>query len=204
MFIERLIVGNMESNAYIVADEDTTEAIVIDPGGSAEKILKALEEKELDLKLIINTHGHIDHIAANEKILAETNAQLLVHEADANFLTNPELNLSSFMAEKLISPAADRVLEAGGEINCGEISLEVIHTPGHTKGSICLLGADVLFSGDTLFARGVGRTDLPTGSRSKLNQSLEKIVELDDEIMVYPGHGPSATLAEVKENNPYL
>lgn len=205
MFIERLVVGNMDANSYIVAAEDTNEALVIDPGGSVEKILNLLKEHDLNVKYIVNTHGHIDHIAANEKLLAETNAQLLIHEADANFLEEPELNLSAFMgAENVISPTADRLLKSGEKINCGEINLEVLHTPGHTKGSICLLGEEVLLSGDTLFARGVGRTDFPTGSRQELNESLSKIMELDLKLRIYPGHGPTATLAEVKENNPYL
>lgn len=205
MFIERLLVGNMEANSYIVADEDIKEAVVIDPGGSADKILNVLQQNNFTLEYIINTHGHIDHIAANKKISAETGAQLLIHEADADFLQNPELNLSSIMgAQKIISPAADKTLKSGSEIDCGAINLKVLHTPGHTKGSICLLGDNVLFSGDTLFYRGVGRTDLPTGSQQDLKESLTQLVELDDELTIYPGHGPTATLAEVKEINPYI
>ena len=205
MFIERLLVGNMEANSYIVADEDTKEAVVIDPGGSAEKILNVLEQNNLNVKHVINTHGHVDHIAANEKIMAETEAQLLIHEADADFLQEPELNLSSFMgAQNIISPAADKTLQAGSQIDCGAINLEVLHTPGHTKGSICLLGDNLLFSGDTLFSRGVGRTDLPTGSRQQLNQSLTQLLELSAELKIYPGHGPATTLAELKEINPYI
>ena len=205
MFIEKLIVGQMEANSYIAADEDSGAALVIDPGGSAEKILTALENHSLDLRYIVNTHGHIDHIAANEKILAETEAQLLIHKADADFLKNAELNLSSFIgAQDMTFGAADKTLESGAEIECGTVKLQVLHTPGHTTGSICLLGADVLFSGDTLFSTGVGRTDLPTGSREELNKSLAKLKELDDDLTVYPGHGPAATLGEIRENNPYI
>ena len=205
MFIEKLTVGNMESNSYIAADEESDEAIVIDPGGSADKILKVLAAEGLTLKYVVNTHGHVDHIAANEKILTAAQAQLLIHRSEASFLTNADLNLSSFMsAEKVISPQADKTLEEGEKVKFGEIELEVLHTPGHTKGSICLIGDGVLFSGDTLFAKGVGRTDLPTGAREKLDQSLTKLKRLNDKLRVYPGHGPTATLAEIKENNPYM
>ncbi|MFO7819403.1 MAG: MBL fold metallo-hydrolase [Halanaerobacter sp.] len=205
MFIEKLVVGEMGANSYIVADEDSGGALVIDPGGSAEKILTVLENHGLNLRYVVNTHGHIDHIAANKKILTETGAQLLIHKADANFLKNDELNLSSLIgAQDMTFGAADKTLESGVEIECGTVKLEVLHTPGHTKGSICLLGVDVLFSGDTLFSSGVGRTDLPTGSRERLNKSLAKLKELNDDLTVYPGHGPAATLGEIKENNPYI
>ena len=205
MFIEKLTVGNMESNSYIVADRESAEAIVIDPGGEAKKILEVLTMQDLTLKYVVNTHGHIDHIAANEEILTATNAQLLIHKSEADFLDNADLNLSSFMGTKeVLSPQADKTLDAKAKIEFGEFELKVLYTPGHTKGSICLLGDEVLFSGDTLFAKGVGRTDLPTGSRAELNQSLTKLKELNDKIKVYPGHGPTATLAEIKDNNPYM
>lgn len=205
MFIEKMVVGEMDANCYVLADENTDEALVIDPGGSADQILDLIQENNWDIKYVVNTHGHIDHIAANKKILEQSNAQLLIHRADANFLEDSELNLSAFVGgPQLQSPVADQLLESGSQISCGSFDLEVLHTPGHTRGSICLLGANQIFSGDTLFSKGIGRTDLATGSREELDQSLAEIIKLKDELMVFPGHGAAATLAEIKQINPYI
>ncbi|MGM0368795.1 MAG: MBL fold metallo-hydrolase [Bacillota bacterium] len=205
MFIEKLVVGEMDANCYILADEDTTEGIVIDPGGSADKIMDVIQKNNLDIKYVVNTHGHIDHIAANKEIIEATTAPLLIHQADANFLKDSELNLSAFLSSSPIDiPSADELLEAGSRISFGQFDLEVLHTPGHTKGSICLVGDNYLFSGDTLFCNGIGRTDLATGSRKNLNQSLIEIARLKQGLTVYPGHGSAATLAEIQEVNPYI
>jgi len=205
MFIEKLVVGDMDANCYILADEDTTEGVVIDPGGSADKIMDAIQNNNLDIKYVVNTHGHIDHIAANKRIMEVTTAPLLIHRADSGFLEDPKLNLSAFVGgPPLELPAADELLEAGSQISFGQFNLEVLHTPGHTRGSICLVGDNCLFSGDTLFTQGIGRTDLATGSRDKLNQSLVEIVKLPENLTVYPGHGSTATLAQIKASNPYI
>jgi glyoxylase-like metal-dependent hydrolase (beta-lactamase superfamily II) len=205
MKVDRLVVGAMEVNCYLVIDEETKQAAVIDPGAQADKILDAIEAKELDVQYVINTHGHIDHIAANPEILTATGSQLLIHEEDADFLTNPELNLSVQVGQgSFTSPAADRLLTAGDKVEWGEISLEVICTPVLSPGGLCLIGEGVIFSGDTLFAMGVGRTDFPQGSQEKLNQSLDKISTYGDDLKLYPGHGPTSTLGKVKNQNIYL
>ncbi|MGM0501702.1 MAG: MBL fold metallo-hydrolase [Bacillota bacterium] len=205
MLIEKLVVGDMEANCYIVADKETAEAVIIDPGGSSDKIISSIKENDLTIKYVVNTHGHIDHMKANEEIINVTAAQLLIHKEDAAFLKAGNLNLSNFVGGKeVVSPAADRMLEDGSVIKFGNIELKVLHTPGHTAGSICLLGSDVLFSGDTLFFGGVGRTDFPTGSRQDLDKSLRELTKLDHKLKVYPGHGPIGVLTEIKKNNPYI
>ncbi|GAB6100323.1 MBL fold metallo-hydrolase [Halanaerocella petrolearia] len=207
MIVKRLVVGQLDVNCYLVADEKTDKVIVIDPGAQASQILQMIKEKEWQLEYIINTHGHADHIAANKELLTETEAELLIHQADSDFLQNSELNLSAYIgnpSQKIKSPQADNLLVEGDLIESGNLTFEVIHTPGHTPGSISLKSAEGLFSGDTVFARGVGRTDFPHGSSKDLKISVNKLVSLPPELKLYPGHGPTYTLEEVKSNNPYL
>ncbi|AGB41758.1 Zn-dependent hydrolase, glyoxylase [Halobacteroides halobius DSM 5150] len=207
MLIKRIVVGNLKVNCYLVIDEDTKKAIIIDPGANKEAILEKVNEQNLTVKYIINTHVHADHIGANKYLLEETGAKLLVHKADAEFLQDPKLNLSAYIddpQEKIISPVADKLLVAGDKIECGNLTFEVVHTPGHTPGSICLKSKQILFSGDTLFARGVGRTDFPQGSSPDLKNSLQKITQFDLNLKLYPGHGPTTTLEKAKKNNPYI
>ena len=183
MQIKRLIVGKLETNCYLVISKNEPrsretslrgEVGVIDPGGEAEKILKEIRDIKAVLKYIINTHCHFDHTSANEKIRKETGAKILIHRAEKNF----------------INFEADRFLEEGDEIRIGDIILKVLHTPGHTRGSICLIGENLVFTGDILFKDGYGRTDLPEGSQKDLEKSLEKLSKLlKPGIIVYPGHG---------------
>ncbi|OCL25143.1 MBL fold metallo-hydrolase [Orenia metallireducens] len=207
MFIKRLAVGALSVNCYIVADEESKEAVVIDPGAQAKAILKVINDNNLKVKYVINTHGHNDHIAANSQLLEETDAQLLIHKDDAEFLQNSELNLSFFigeMGQQLECPKADRLLEDGEEIECGSLVFSVIHTPGHTPGSICLKLENILFTGDTIFARGVGRTDFPMGSYSALRKSIERILEFKEDLKICPGHGPESTLNRARSENSYI
>ena len=172
MEIKHLIVGELETNCYLLISEN--ELGIIDPGGDADKILKEIREIKAEAKYIVNTHCHPDHILANEKIRKETGAKILIHEAEKDF----------------INFEADRFLEDGDEIKIGESILKVLHTPGHTKGSICLLEMSSAFTGDTLFKDGYGRTDLPGGSQKDMEESLEKLSKLlKPGTMVYPGHG---------------
>ncbi len=174
MQIKRLIVGELATNCYLLVSGE--EAAVIDPGGEAEKILQEIKSIGAKLKYIINTHYHSDHTLANEKIREETEAEILIHEAEKDF----------------IDFKVNRFLKEGDEIKIGTespIVLKVIHTPGHTKGSICLLGDDFIFTGDTLFKEGFGRTDLPGGSEEELENSLERLKNLlKPGILIYPGH----------------
>ena len=172
MEIKRLIVGELETNCYLVISKN--ELVIIDPGGEAEKILEEIRKTKAESKYIINTHCHFDHILANEEIRKETGVKILIHKAEKEF----------------INFEADRFLEEGDEIKIGDIILKVLHTPGHTRGSICLIGENFIFTGDTLFKEGYGRTDLPGGSQKDLEESLERLSKLlKPGITVYPGHG---------------
>jgi len=207
MFIKRLVVGVLETNCYLISCKKTKIAAVIDPGGEDEVdlILNLLQKNNFDLKYIINTHGHIDHIAGNKTLKAKTEALLLIHRLDADMLVNANKNFSSFMGKEICSPHADKLLEEGDEISLGTLNLIVIHTPGHTLGGISLVSNNIVFTGDTLFAGGIGRTDLPGGSYQDLIKSIkEKLLILGDDKIIYPGHGPDSTIGEERRTNPYL
>lgn len=204
MQVKRLVVGALGVNCYIVYDE-AKEAAVIDPGDDGERILEFIQENELKIKYIINTHAHADHIGANNTVKEQTGAQLLISAADAPWLENPNYNLSAFMGQSIISCGADVILKEGDTIRFGNIELRVLETPGHTPGGICLWGDGVLFSGDTLFSGSIGRCDFPFGSMEQLITSLKaKISDLPPATKVYPGHGPATTIGDELAMNPYL
>ena len=201
MILKTIIAGSMGANCYILGCESSKEAIIIDPGGDYQKIIACLEEQGLEPKIIINTHGHLDHIGANDKF----NLPIYIHELDAEYLTEPVKNLSALFGPPYTSPAASRLLKDGDKIELGEISLEVIHTPGHSPGGICLKTDDIIFTGDTLFCGGIGRTDFPAASEKEIIKSIkEKIFTLDDRVIIYPGHGPCSTVGREKRENPFL
>lgn len=201
--VYRLIVGFMESNCYIINEGE--EAIIIDPGGEGELILDKLNELKTKVIYIVNTHGHMDHIGANKIIKDNTGAKILIHKKDAKMLTDGWLNLSAVFYEETVSYPADRLLEDGDDIEISNLKLKVIHTPGHTKGGICLLGDRFVFTGDTLFASGIGRTDFPGGSYKTLIDSITNhLLVLEETTIIYPGHGDSSTIGREKANNPFL
>lgn len=207
LIIERVVVGPFQTNCYIVGDETTKEGIVIDPGGDAGLILEARQRLDLKVKLVVNTHGHVDHITANREVLEELHAPLAIHPDDAVMLTNPLRSFALFMGKVRPSPAADVSLEEGATIELGSTRLEVLHTPGHSAGSVSLWcsEAKVVFSGDVLFNQGIGRTDFPGGSYRVLLQSIrEKLFTLPAETVVYPGHGPQTTIGFERTHNPFL
>lgn len=205
MLLHILGVGQLGTNCYILGCEETKEALVIDPGAEASRILQWLDDKGLKAKYIVNTHGHIDHIGANDEIREATGAKLLIHREDAEMLVDPKKNLSVFVGPAISLKAADETLEHGDSIKVGNIKLEVMHTPGHSLGGISLKFDGVLFSGDTLFAEGVGRSDFPGGCHETLLASIKReLFTLPDETKVYPGHGPSTTIGYEKENNPFF
>jgi len=172
MEIKQLIVGELDTNCYLLISEG--ELAVIDPGGDSDKILEEIQKSKAKTKYIINTHCHPDHISGNEKIKKETAAEVLIHEKEKDF----------------IAFQADRFLKEGDKIKIGDIVLKVLNTPGHTRGSICLLGDNFIFTGDTLFKEGYGRTDLPGGSQREMEDSLRKLSEiLKPGMIIYPGHG---------------
>ncbi len=204
MRYKMVIVGGLETNCYLVYCPGTKECAVVDPGADAEKIYPVIAEEGLRPTLLINTHGHIDHIGANRNIMDKYGVPLLIHAADKDLLGRMQnLELSLFLGAQ-DSPPADRLLADGDEIVIGNGKLLVLHTPGHTPGSIGLLGDGFLLSGDTLFFEGVGRTDLPGGDQRKLEASIrDKLMVLPDDIVVLPGHGPLTTIGRERPANIY-
>lgn len=205
LYVRSLVVSPYGTNCYLVGSEKP-DAVVIDPGGDGDLILDAADAEGLRITAIVNTHGHGDHIGANADLKDRFGCPVLIHEADAGFLTDPEVNLSAWLgAEPVISPAADRLLHEGDEIEVGAAAFRVIHTAGHTPGGICLYTEGHLFAGDTLFAGSIGRTDFPGGSMDQLIRGIrEKLLVLPDDTVVYPGHGPATTIGAEKTGNPYL
>ncbi|MCX5679564.1 MAG: MBL fold metallo-hydrolase [Candidatus Omnitrophica bacterium] len=199
--IKRFVTGPIETNCYVVWDTSTNDACLIDPGGDAEKIKDFLEDNGLRLDFIINTHGHGDHIAANSYF----RVPIYIHEFDKDFLLDPGKNLSGAFLFPFVSPAASRILKDGDTVKLGTLTMEVMHTPGHTPGSISIALDDVVFTGDTLFAGGVGRTDFEYGSEDALIKSIcQKLMPLADDIIIYPGHGPESTIGEERSSNPFI
>lgn len=202
--IQSFAVMPFDENCYVVSD-DTGEGVVIDPGGMAKEILAYIREAKIDLKAVLNTHGHCDHIGANDAIRDATEAPLYIHKEDAAMISDMRLNLSAFMGFKVISRPAENLLSEGDKISFGQSELEVIHTPGHTKGGVCFVGDGVAFTGDTLFAGSVGRSDFPGGSEVELIGNIKKkLLALPDETKVYSGHGPSSEIGWERKCNPYL
>lgn len=199
---ETLIVGSLETNCYLVNCPETLECAIVDPGAEAEEIFRMVAHKGLKPKVILNTHGHIDHIGANKDVKERFGIPLCIHSADSSMLGSVlQSEMGIFLGAK-DSPPADRFFNDGERIKIGKSSLKVIHTPGHSPGSVSFLGDGFLLSGDTLFCGGVGRTDLPGGSWSQIVDSIKnKILTMPDEMIVLPGHGPQTTVGLEKSSN---
>ena len=205
MILDTLPTGPLEVNCYIVGCKKTRKAAVIDPGGDAEKILERLKQHELDLVTIINTHGHFDHIGGNRELMEATSAELLIHQDDRQLLDYAQEHAAAYGLQTEASPPPTRELVGDEKLSVGALSLQVIHTPGHSPGGICLYVDDCLLVGDTLFAGSIGRTDLPGGDHQLLIAGIkEKLLPLPETTRVCPGHGPMTTIGEEKQYNPFL
>ncbi len=207
MILEKLVVGDLQTNCYVVGDETTLDGLVIDPGGDADEILKVVERRKLRIKHVVDTHGHFDHILANRQVMEATHAPLAIHPDDAAMLTNPLRSFSAFMGKLQPSPPATVLLEEGQVLEIGSIKLRVLHTPGHSPGSISLWCPEekLVFSGDALFNMGIGRTDFPGGSFKILAKSIqEQLFTLPDDTVVYSGHGPETTIGFERAHNPFV
>lgn len=199
-------VGPLACNCYVVGDPVTRHAIVIDPGGEAEELASALAEAGLTVTAIVATHAHFDHILAAAELRAQTGAPFYLHAADRPVLDWFQASGMMFLGLELSPPPeVDTALDEGDSLRAGSVELEVIHTPGHSPGSISLVTREAVFSGDTLFAGSVGRTDLPGGdARTLLDAVKHKLFTLDPGLPVYPGHGPPTSLHEEQRSNPFV
>ena len=207
MFFETVVVGPLGVNCFVLGCEETKEGIVVDPGADADRVLAVVKRLGLTIGQVINTHGHFDHVGGNRRLIEATGAKLLIHEADAYFLSRAVDVAAAYGLATENSPAPDGFLQDGMVITFGTHQLKVLHTPGHTPGGCCLYleSEGKVITGDTLFADGVGRTDFPGSSHQALIDSIrDQLMTLPDETRAYPGHGPSTTIGHERLHNPYI
>lgn len=204
--IRSISVGKLFTNVYLVFDSESREGILIDPGDEAERIMELVNRLGVDVEAIYLTHGHFDHLLAVRDLKADLNCKLYLHPADREILPLVPHDARYFLGRDVPPPPKpDEWLIDGQSIKVGRYYGKVIHTPGHTPGSVCFLFRDIIFTGDTLFAGSIGRTDLPGGSLESLLSSLKnKVLKLPDDFVIYPGHGPSSTIGVERRLNPFI
>jgi len=204
MLVERFSVGALEVNCWVVADSGTREAMIVDPGDEPDRIGDWVEEKKLKVKYLVCTHTHFDHVGGLPELKESTGAEIVIHKAELPIYERAAemARLWGFQLESL--PKPDRFVAEGDILALGSLSFQVWHTPGHSPGGICLVGKEEVFTGDSLFAGSIGRTDLPGGSYELLMRSLHRLSTLPDEMKVYAGHGPASRIGREKETNPFL
>ena len=201
-----ITVGDFQENCYLYACPQTREAVIIDPGDEAEKILNTIKELELLPKYILNTHGHIDHIMAIDAVSEVYPVPLAIHPDDVYMYTDERMAQRFGLAGPLVRRKPDILLQEGDRITFGTLTLEVLHTPGHTRGGVCFISRPYcIFSGDTLFYRSIGRTDLEGGDYNQIVASIrQKLYRLEDDLVVFPGHGQPTTILEEKHENSFV
>jgi glyoxylase-like metal-dependent hydrolase (beta-lactamase superfamily II) len=208
MLIKSMTVGNMAVCCYIVACDETREGMIIDPGGNEEDVLVMCEREKVHVKYIVNTHGHPDHVCGNARLKKATGAKIVMHEEDAAFIAKPDVEQFFSVFGLQSSPPVDMTVKDGDTITVGTVSFDVIHTPGHTPGGMCLYSPPNVFTGDTLFVGGVGRTDFPGGDHVALVQSIQKrLLTLPSDTVVWPGHGyggQNSTIGAERSCNPFV
>ncbi|MFP4344503.1 MAG: MBL fold metallo-hydrolase [Anaerolineales bacterium] len=203
--IIRLPIGMLESNTYLIYDDQSHLGAIVDPGGETERLFEEIRRRGVEIRYLLNTHAHFDHITANAQVLSKYEVPLALHPADRELLLRGG-GAARWNIDYLPSPEPEIELTDGRRLLLGALEIESIHTPGHTPGSVCLYipAADALITGDTLFPGSVGRTDLPGGDARQLTASLRRLLELPGETTLYPGHGPTTTLERERRTNPWL
>jgi len=201
MFIKKFVVGPLECNCYLIVDEHSKEALVIDPGDEPDRIIDFIHENSLHIKHIVCTHAHFDHVGALSDIKQETGASIIIHQEEQEIYRNTreQAVLWGFEVDDL--PEPDMFVSEGSELEIGGLRFKILHTPGHSPGGICLFGEGVLITGDTLFAGSVGRTDLFGGKLDTLKDSFKRLMSLPDQTEILPGHGPETTIGKEKKEN---
>lgn len=205
MIVQRMVLGELQTNCWLAGDDAGGPLVVIDPAGDAPELLEAIGGRRV--ALVVLTHGHFDHLGAVREVLDTTGAPLAIHAEDAPFVTSTFGTGGDLFGFPYSAPEPDRLLADGETLEAGTLRLRILHTPGHTPGCICLLaeGEGHLFSGDTLFAGSVGRTDFPRGDGRALARSIaERLAPLSDETIVHPGHGPDTTIGRERRINPFF
>ncbi|MCX8007059.1 MAG: MBL fold metallo-hydrolase [Coriobacteriia bacterium] len=201
MIVQRLVIGPLETNCWLISG-DGRHLVVVDPAGESMRLLGVIGERIVEA--VVLTHGHFAHIGAAAAVAAQTGALLAVHELDADAITSADRNGGRIFGFEVEAPAADRRLVEGDAVEAAGVRLEVLHTPGHTPGSLCLLAEGHLFSGDTLFAGSIGRTDFPGGDARAMSRSIARLAALPDDTVVHPGHGPDTTIGRERRINPFF
>jgi len=204
MIIKNIIVGPLETNTYIIGDDNTQVAMVIDPGDEPDRIMDEIEKLGLKVEKIVLTHAHFDHIGASGDIKTRTGAEILLHRDDLETYRYAKDQAVMFGFDIDDLPSPDRFLTEGDEIRVGRLIFKVLHTPGHSKGGICLYGEGILVSGDTIFQGSVGRTDFPGGSVQELASSFRRLLSLPEDTRILPGHGPETTVKIERETNYFV
>ena len=203
--VEGFEVGPFLVNTYIVGCRTTNRAAIVDPGAEGEYLVQRCRDLGFTVQFIVNTHGHIDHILENGYLKQQTGAPIIIHPLDAAMLTDPQRNFSAFFTEPFASPPADIFFQEGQSFSIGDLDFEVLHTPGHSPGSVCLVNSEIALVGDLLFYDSVGRSDFPGGSHELLIRNIrEKLLPRGDRLRVFPGHGPQTTLGRERRENPFL
>ena len=204
VILEMIPVGSLQANSYIIGDEETGQAVVVDPGDEGDRILEVVKANNLKVNEIICTHAHFDHVGAVGDLKKKTGAKIIMHKEDLETysLAKDQGAFWGFQVEDL--PQPDGFVEEGDDIKVGSLSFKVIHTPGHSRGGICLYGEGIVFTGDTIFKGSIGRTDFPGGSIEELKSSFRRIIALPDDTRVLSGHGPETTIGFEKKTNFFM